>query len=278
MSALIIMVIALPMSYGCAGFQAPPSKEAGSEIRIFNSPVTKSVFDDYGFLPAELAINSDGSGHIFFYIESGTVGEKKSAIETAIREINEKAYSEGDYQEGYRLVWVQDKNITQEGENVAVVVEFKDINFFKTDVKLQTLGEYLDGSSDPNEKNNFTDASTKKTTSVVNIQNKEDYKLLTLNYVPSQIPIRVNGSVVSAYYLEGGEGSDVVEVSRDTIKTSQAHYKVLFRQDRTSQTLIIIAALFGASFSITLTIKLIIDNNRRKSKTIEIRKPASKSK
>jgi len=275
--SLAMLVITLLAFSGCDGFKAPPSIMADNSVEIFSTS-SANVFNKYGFEAAQLLLNPDSSGHIYFFIRNSTVEEKRNSIDTAIDEINKKAYTEGNYQAGYRLVWVRDKNITQEGDDVAVIVEFKDINYFKGDVKLQSLGEYLADNPDVTVNNNFIDALSRKKTSIVNIEDREGYKVLTLKSVPNQIPVKLAGSSIYAYYLDGGGEGDVVEVSRDTIKTSQANYKVLVKPAQTSKILMIIAILFGASFAVTLTIKLIIDNNRRKRKTIEIYRHTSKSK
>lgn len=287
--ALVMLIFAISASSGCDGFKAPPSMMVDSNvfIPIFSTNYSDStnIFNKYGFEAAQLTLNPDGSGHIYFFIRNSTVEEKKNSVYTAIDEINEKAYLKEYFDAGYRLVWVQEKNITQEGDDVGIIVEFKNVNFFNnksgwpSDVKIQSLEEYLEeNEGDVEGNNNFTDASTRKATSIINIEDKEGYMVVTLNNLPNHIPVRFAGSLIYAYYLYEDDGSEVVEINRDTIKSSLPKYKVLIKPAQTSKVLMIIAVLFGVSFAASLTIKLIIDNNRRKSRTIEIYRNSSKSK
>ncbi|NLK17331.1 MAG: hypothetical protein GX304_02245 [Clostridiales bacterium] len=286
--AFVMLIFAISASSGCESFKAPPSMmvEANIFVPIFstNYPDSPNIFNKYGFEAAQLTINFDGSGHIYFFIRNSTVEERKNSIYTAIEEINEKAYTEGDFQAGYRLVWVQEKNITQEGNDVGIIVEFKNANFFNnkigrsSDVKLQSLEEYLaENAGDVEGNNNFTDASTRKKTSIVSIEDKEGYKVVTLSKLPNHIPVKFAGSLIYAYYLNDYNGNEVVEINRDTIKSSLPNYKVLIKPSQTSKALMIIAILFGVSFAVSLTVKLILDINRRKRRTIDIYTHSKKS-
>lgn len=235
--AVLLLITAVFAVSGCSTFKAPPSLKAKEEINVFatyNNPL-----NNYGFEPVQLVLNSDNSGYFEFYIRNSTVEQKKNSIDTAIKEINKKAYSEGDYQAGYRLVYVQDKNITQQGSDVSVLVEFTDINHFNTDIKVKSLEDYLsENSSDPLN-NSFIDAKTREKSSIVTIGDKEPYKMLILKGVSNQIPVKLNGSTITAFYVENS--SDVVELGKDTIKTTTSDYKVLYRGEQFSKALLIIA-------------------------------------
>lgn len=247
----ITILLLIAVTVGCNNFKRPPSKEISDQkVELFKS------FNTYGFVPVKLVINKDLSGHVVYFLRNSTLSEKLNFINTALDSVNEKAYTEGDYQSGYKAVFVQEKNITQSDEDISIIVEFSNINYLKGDVSVKTVKEYLEENTD-DMNNNFKDAKTNEKVSIVKIEDKENNYIVVLTGVANQIPVTVDNSLISAYY------GDVISVSKGTIKTSSADYMFVFSHSELPLWLMITAAVLSFMFVSALLIKIVKDKKQK---------------
>lgn len=172
--------------------------------------------------------------------------------------MNKDAFSEGDYQAGYRVLYVRDKYITQSGTTVVVRVEFVNINHLDGGVKAQTLEEYLKTNTDSQENNNFTDIKTGGASSIVTIQDKQKTYVVTYGGVTNQIPVTVNGARITSYNSVGYLTSDT-----DTISFSTGNSVFVYVENELPLWLIWGTCILGALFAIVLTVKILMSKRNR---------------
>lgn len=252
--ALILYSFTLSF-YGCNSFTRPPSKEADTAVKLFSN----TDFNNIGLVPQKLFIKKDLSGHIAFSVQ-GKEEDLTDVIINAVEEVNKKAFSEGNYQSGYRVIFVQEKFITQAGDNVSVIVEFTNINHLKGEVEIMTVEKYLEKNSSDDNNNRFTDVKSEGQVSIVMINDKESHYIAVLNGIVNQAEIVVEGCIVTAYYTEN-EGEHTI-TTRNSIKSSTGNYKFVYVEDGMPIWLLIATIVAGASFITALTVKIIKDKKR----------------
>jgi hypothetical protein len=254
---LLLSAAVFLLPYGCDDFKMPKSKEASNAANLFSN----LTFNNIGLIPpmgqninvgSKLCIRPDYSGYIIYTI-NGQAADLKESILNAVDEVNKTALGEGDYQQGYRVIYVREKNIKQREGYVTVTVEFKNINHLKCEVKVQTVEEYLVENPDDDENNKFTGISSDKV-SLIKIENKSDYYIAVCNGILNQAPIETEGCTISAYYTQNS--TDYAQINKNTIRLSTGTYKFIFTPTKMPLWLIIGAIAVIAAFIVVLTIKL----------------------
>lgn len=251
--SLLIIIAAVA---GCSTFTPPQSKEADVAVKIFSNVKLNHI----NLIPQKLFIKKDYSGHIV-YNKTGTVEEVKESILNAIEEVNDIAFEDGNFQAGYRVIYAQEKNITQTEENtVSIIVEFTNINHLKCEVKLQTVAEFLE-QNQTDENNRFTDASTGQPSSIIVLEDKENNYIAVCEGITNQAEIAIEGCIITAYYTQND--GDVVTINKNTISSSTANYKFVYTQAGMPLWLIIVTIAAGVSFLVVFAVKIIKGNKKR---------------
>lgn len=255
----LLLIIILNLSFmsfsGCESFKKPISKNVVNSVDLFNA------FNGSGFKPANLVLNMDYSGYMEYYITSTTIAEQTNVINTAVENINKlrNTYSEGDYQAGYKAIYVQGKNIIQADKTtVSVKIEFININYLNK-IKVQTLEKYLSENNDSQVNNNFTDVNTGGITSIVTNVDKQNTYVVTYNGVVNHVPVTVKGTSIICY-----KSSGFLEANNDTISFSTADSLFVYVESKMPEWLIILTSVLGAAFIITIIIKLVKNNKKNR--------------
>jgi hypothetical protein len=230
--ALIFAVIIAAASLAaCGGYTPPPSKERieGKNIDIFNN----AKFNGINFSPEKLVLREDYSGYIVYVKQNTTVDAEKNNIGTALEEINTQALGEGDYQAGYRILYIREDGLKQRENGVEAKIEFTNISHTGS-LSAKTLEEYL-SEEDGQQKEinrNFLEAGSKKKSDITKIENKDGLHVAHFKGVTSNSEqhtlIIFEGCAVIAYYVENP--LDLVEVDGDTIWSTTGEYYVLYKK------------------------------------------------
>lgn len=238
----------------CDSYTPPISKqlEQNQKINLFNN----YKFNSIGLQPQEIILNNDFSGQLT-YAMLGEVADVKNSIINTIDEINKNAYNDGDYQAGYRAIYIQDKNITQKDQNVYAVIEFSNINYLNCELEIKTLQEYVDNNdADSEENNNYIDLKNKQRSSIIGIENKQDYYIAICDNFSNQAPVTINGYNIIAYYTENID-STFIDANKNYIKCSNTDYKFIFTKVIMPSWLIITSSIICALFLTVLIYKII---------------------
>lgn len=119
MKKIVALVFALILTAAplaaCASFTPPPSKErkpdpnTDTDIVIFNN----LHFNAINFSPKKLVLREDFSGYVIYAKENTTVSAEENNINITLDQINTNSLGEGDFQAGYRIVYIRENAITQ---------------------------------------------------------------------------------------------------------------------------------------------------------------------
>lgn len=246
---ILIIIMCMPFS-ACDNFKVPPSMEAENGTKLFNN----SYLNGKGLLPRKLVLREDGSGYMEYKKVNATIEEVIPVIDIAMEKLNKDALGEGNYQAGFRVIYINPKNIKQVEKDVSVLIEFSDISHVKSDIEVSTLEDFLqnDGNLDLN--NNFTDAHTKEKSSIAAIENKEGYYVAEFNNVTNQ-PVTLEDCRIAAYYTENN--NDLVILENNTITITTGHFYVLYKKEHFPVWLIIVSGILLLGLIVATAIKFI---------------------
>lgn len=246
-SVFLMAVLLLSMT-ACNDFEPPKSKEVTYSIKLF------SAFDSIGLNTEEIVINKDRSGYVQYYIRSSAITDEQ--LSKKVDSVNKNAYSDGDYQAGYRALYYQGHTTDGEGF-LRVKMEFTDINFLKSEVNVMTLAEYLEANTGADELNHFTNFSGSSEVSLVKIEDKNKYNVVTVTSAKNQPPLTVKDSTVISY-----RGA-LVSSDKDTAKFSDSDFTVVFADNEFSPWIIIAAAALLIVFVSLIVLRFKSAANRR---------------
>lgn len=254
---LLFALIMVILMASCNAFTPPPTKNAEQSIKLFNNTKLNGI----NFDPESLFIRKDLGGYIVYTKQNTTVADEIEHFKQAIDDINKDALSEGDYQAGYRILYVHEDSFKQKSVDVSVRVEFTNINHTGGDVTVKTLKEYLEQSDiESGQMNyNFIDANNKQKTSIADIKDLNGIYIAECNNVVNHAQISVEGFYIVAYYVENTDNT-VITVVKDSISSSTAHFYFVFKK----QDFPIWTVFLGSGLLIVLVIATVIKFSKKR--------------